>query len=446
MNQRIMIAGTHSGCGKTTVTMAVLSALKARGVDAAAFKCGPDYIDPMFHRRALGIPAFNLDPYFLDEDGLCRSLAAHGREISVVEGVMGFYDGIGTDGWASTYDVARKTKTPVILVVSAKGMYTSSGALLKGFREYKPDNRIRGVIFNGVNGMLYAGLKELAQQQGLIPLGYFPREEAAELGSRHLGLVTADEIADLQQRLEKLGQAAETCLDLDGILKIAGEADPLPQPERVESGKDAVRIAVARDEAFCFLYQENLDLLQELGCRIVPFSPIRDEEIPDHVQGLYLPGGYPELYLKELSENRSMLRDVREKIRGGLPTIAECGGFLYLHSMLNEVPMVGVFTGKAYQTSKLQRFGYATLTARKDNLLCGAGESIRVHEFHYFDSENNGQDFQAEKASNGKQYDACFGTETLYAGFPHLFFPANPEFAKNFVRKAMAYGTESKNQ
>ena len=175
MNQRIMIAGTHSGCGKTTVTMAVLSALKARGVDAAAFKCGPDYIDPMFHRRALGIPAFNLDPYFLDEDGLCGSLAAHGREISVVEGVMGFYDGIGTDGWASTYDVARKTKTPVILVVSARGMYTSSGALLKGFREFKPDNRIRGVIFNGVNGMLYAGLKELAQQQGLIPLGYFPR-------------------------------------------------------------------------------------------------------------------------------------------------------------------------------------------------------------------------------------------------------------------------------
>ncbi len=435
-----MIAGTNSGCGKTTVTMAILSALKARGVKAAAFKCGPDYIDPMFHRRALGIPAFNLDPYFLDGEGLCDSVAAHGGEVSVMEGVMGFYDGIGTDGWASTYDVARHTRTPVILVVNAAAMYTSAGAIIKGFKEFKPDNQISGVIFNGINPMLYEGLKTIALNQGIQPLGYFPKDAAAELGSRHLGLVTADEVEDLQPRLEKLGQIAEKSLDFDAILRLAASAPELPAPKQYEKVPGNVRIAVARDEAFCFLYQENLDLLVNLGCEIVPFSPLRDAKLPENVQGLYLPGGYPELYPKELSENGSMLKDVKEKIEAGLPTIAECGGFLYLHALLEDAPMAALFPGKAFKTKKLQRFGYASITAKKDNLLCKAGESIRVHEFHYYDSENNGADFTAEKASNGRQYDACFGTDTLYAGFPHLFFPANPAFAQNFVRKAMNYG------
>lgn len=440
MNDRILIAGTNSGCGKTTVTMAILSALKRRNLKAAAMKCGPDYIDPMFHRRALGIPAFNLDPYFLDGDGLRRSLVQHGGEITVVEGVMGFYDGIGTDGWASTYDVARETRTPVILVVNARGLYTTAGAILKGFKEFKPDNQVRGVIFNNASAMLYDGLKQIALAQGVQPLGYFPKEEAAELGSRHLGLITADEVADLQPRLDRLGEVAEQTLDLDGILSLAARAEALPEAEKTEAVPGNVRIAVARDEAFCFLYQENLDSLEELGCEIVPFSPLRDDKIPEGVQGLYLPGGYPELYTKELSENKSMLADVKAKIEAGLPTIAECGGFLYLHGSLEDASMVGVFPGKAFKTKKLQRFGYASITANSDNLLCKAGESIRVHEFHYFDSENNGEDFTATKASNGRTYPACFGTNSLYAGFPHLFFPANPQFARSFVRKAASYG------
>lgn len=439
MNDRILIAGTSSGCGKTTVACAILAALKKRDIDIAAFKCGPDYIDPMFHRAALGIPAHNLDPYFSTEEQLRGQIFGCGHSLSVIEGVMGYYDGIGTAGCASTYTAAEAVEAPVILVVNARGMYTSAGAILAGFLHFRPDSRIRGVIFNGVSAMVYTGLKQIAEDAGVKPLGFLPRDESLSIESRHLGLVTASELGDIKERLYALGALAEEHLDIDGIVRIAGTAPPLTVSARAIAPVGKLRIAVARDEAFCFLYQENLELLTDLGAELCFFSPLRDASLPDNVQGLYLPGGYPELYLEGLSDNTPMRSAIREAINNGLPTIAECGGFLYLHDSLDGAAMAGVIHTSARRTEGLQRFGYAELTAQKENLLCHTGESIRAHAFHYYESEAPGDGFIAKKASGKGQYACIHASDTLYAGFPHLYFPANPEFAVNFIRKAEKY-------
>lgn len=446
MNDRVLIAGTGSGCGKTTVTLALLSALQERGVKTVSFKCGPDYIDPMFHRRVLGQPARNLDPFFCSAPEL-RALAARGQgAFSVIEGVMGYYDGVGPEGAYSTCAVAEATGTPVILTVSAAGMSNSAGALLRGFRTYRAGNGIRGVIFNNISAAAYERLRPVALAEGLVPLGFLPHETELSLGSRHLGLITADEIGNLREILRRLGRLAEEYLDLDAVLALGAEAAPLAPPPAVtpRAAEERPRpvIAVARDEAFCFLYQDNLELLSALGCEIRFFSPLRDRQLPAGTCGLYLPGGYPELYAGELSANADLRAAVRSAADSGLPLIAECGGFLYLHASLDGYPLAGVIPAAAETTKKLQSFGYVTLTAQKDSLLCRAGEHIRAHEFHYCSSALPGSDFLAEKPQHGKTWFCVHATERMYAGFPHLYLPSNPAFAENFVGKAIEYAAE----
>ena len=436
MNDRVLIAGTNSGCGKTTVTCALLSALKKRGAAVSAFKCGPDYIDPMFHRKVIEIPSYNLDPFFCRDIQLRNSIALRGGEISVIEGVMGYYDGIGTDGHASTYEVARETDTPVILIVNAKGMYSSAGAIISGFRDYRPKSNICGVIFNGVSPMMYDGLKKVAENCGVKPLGFLPNDDAVTIGSRHLGLITAGEIADIRAKMNRLGELAEKYLDIDGILSVAAGAPALEHVKRTACSEKRARIALAKDEAFCFMYEENIELLQELGCEICCFSPIHDKGLPDGISGIWLPGGYPELYADALSENHDMLSAVSSAVSSGVPTVAECGGFLYLHKTLDDRRMSGVIDADAFKTKKLQRFGYVTLTAKKDNLFCKAGEKINAHSFHYYESTDNGSDFLAEKPFSERSFECIHASETLYAGFPHIFLPANPSFAENFVRRS----------
>ena len=438
MNDRVLIAGTNSGCGKTTVTCALLQALRRRGVPLRSYKCGPDYIDPMFHREVIGVPAANLDPFFMDGEALCRHLGRARGCVAVAEGVMGYYDGIGAEGRCSTHTVAQRTQTPVILLVNAGGSYTSAMAVVQGFRDFRPDSNIRGVIFNNVSPMVYAGLKYMAEDAGVMPLGCLPRRDDVFVGSRHLGLLTAGEVTDLRQKLETLGAMAEEHLDLDGILALASSAPALPSPLPVPEPKRRVRIAVARDEAFCFLYEENLQLLSSLGAELVFFSPLHDRALPENVGGLYLPGGYPELHTAELSAN-PIRREIAAAIRAGLPTVAECGGFLYLHEALEGAPMAEVIHADAHRTERLQRFGYVTLTAGRDNLLCPAGTSFPAHEFHYYDSGDNGADFTAEKPDGRRSWPCVHATPTLWAGFPHLDLPAAPELAERWVRKAADY-------
>ena len=433
---RILIAGTNSGCGKTTTVCGILQALKNRGVRVCSFKCGPDYIDPMFHSSVLDTQCRNLDLQFFNENTLRYLMARAGKgyDLAVVEGVMGYYDGVGMTAKASSYQVGKAAQAPTVLVVNAKGAAHSLLATISGFVNLYPDSGIRGVILNNCSPMLYPQLKSAIEAHFPVrSLGYLPPIKEGTLESRHLGLITAAEIDDLHQRLNRIAEQVEKSVDLDGLLELAREDSLLTwqQPELPQRG-EPVRIGVAKDKAFCFYYEDNLELLRELGAELVPFSPLKDTALPKNLDGLYLGGGYPELYTKELSDNASMRQSIRMALQKGLPCIAECGGFLYLQEKLSGAPMVGLLRGEGINTGKLVRFGYVTLTAQRDNLLCAAGEAIPAHEFHYFDVDDPGDSFVAAK-STGRSWNCGVTTQTLYAGFPHFHFYAYPTMAANFL-------------
>lgn len=435
---RVLIAGTNSGCGKTTVVCGILQALKNRGNTPAPFKCGPDYIDPMFHSAVLGLCCRNLDLHFFDENTL-RFLLSQAEGCAVIEGVMGYYDGIGVSCEGSSYQAAKAAGAPAVLVVNARGAAHSILATLAGFLGLYPDSGIRGVILNNCSPMLYPKMKELILERFPIqPLGFLPPLEQCSLESRHLGLVTAAEISDLQEKLQILAENVEKYIDLDGLLSLAATAPSLQwEAPALPAPGTPVRIAVARDKAFCFYYEDNFRLLTHLGAELVPFSPLEDTALPENIQGLYLGGGYPELYTRELSRNEPMRRSIRQALEGGLPCIAECGGFLYLQEQLLDQPMVGYLKGSGFYTGHLVRFGYAALTANRDGLLLRRGESVHVHEFHYYDVDDPGDGFTARKAS-GASWSCGQVSDALYAGFPHLHFYAKPELAARFLDRCRA--------
>lgn len=447
---RILITAQGSGCGKTTVTCAILGALLRRGLRPVACKCGPDYIDPMFHRTVTGIPAANLDLFFTDAETLCFLLAesAEGRAPAVLEGAMGFYDGIGPSGDASAYEVARATKTPAVLVMSGEGCSLTAAAVCEGMASFRPDAGIRGVIFNHVGEAQYRRLREMVEKEtGLAVYGYLPKMPEVSFESRHLGLVTAGEIEDIKEKLRLLAEQAERTIRLDELLRLAESAPALEirEPRLPASVPGKPKIAVARDQAFCFYYAENLRLLQKLGAELIEFSPLADPGLPEGVSGLYLGGGYPELHAKALSENAAMLEAVREAARTGMPLLAECGGFLYLHDTLEDAegrafPMAGVVPGRAYPSGKLLRFGYATLTAQRDGLLGPAGTSCPAHEFHYWESGAPGADFTAQKPRSAVSWPCGHTDAHLYAGFPHLYLYGNPAAAAAFVKSCAEWG------
>lgn len=439
---RIMLAGTNSGCGKTTVTCALLQALTKRGMKCAAFKCGPDYIDPMFHREIIGAKSANLDLFFFDGNTARYLLAENSRDcdVSLIEGVMGFYDGLGTSAQASSYELSRETESPVILLVDAKGASLSVLAVIRGFLSLCPDHNIRGVILNRCSAASYRLLRDeiIKRFSGRVrPLGYFPERRDLRLESRHLGLVTAAEVTDLKQKMRLLAGQAEESLDIGGILSLAEAAPELDvQPPAIPRFEESVRIAVARDKAFCFYYEDNLALLKKLGAELVPFSPLGEKALPEKVHGLYLGGGYPELYARELSENGTMRASVRGALQKGLPCIAECGGFMYLTDAIGEYPMAGFIGTSCRDTGGLRRFGYVRLEAKTDCLLCQAGERLAAHEFHHWDCDEPGRDFQAVKPS-GKSWDCVYANARLYAGFPHLHFYSDLNAALRFYRACL---------
>lgn len=487
---RIMIAAVSSGSGKTLITCGMLAALKRKGISLASFKCGPDYIDPMFHKTVLELPSRNLDSFFAEPELLRSVLAegAKGAELAVTEGVMGYYDGAGFHSTAaSSYEVARQTGTPVLLVINARGMSLSAVAAIKGFMDFRADSNIQGVIFNNISRAAFDGLKPAAEEiLGIRVCGYVPHVADCQLESRHLGLVTPQELQDIRSRLDRMADVLEDTLDLELIQAIAGEAPELEDvPETgaesvlaaaavsgtesvpaaaavsgAESipaaiavsrakgvpaaGGQKIRIAVAMDEAFCFYYEDNLDLLKSLGAELVPFSPIRDRRLPKDCAGLLLGGGYPELYLESLSKNTEMLSAVKEAVENGMPCIAECGGFLYLHERMEdmnrkEYPAAGVIHGTGLYTGKLGRFGYIDVELQRDQMFGGKGMRCRGHEFHYYDSTENGQAAIAKKPMRKRSWECMHGTDNLEAGFPHLYYKSNPVFAENFLKKCKDY-------
>lgn len=445
---RFMIAAPASGSGKTLVTCGLLQALVNRGLKVASFKCGPDYIDPMFHSRVIGTRSKNLDAYFVDEPVL-RYLfgrTAEQCDISVVEGVMGFYDGISFDGtFASSCDVSNKLGIPVVLLVNAKGASLSAAAVVKGFKEFS-ENNIRGVIFNQMSEKVYRAVAPIVRKMGIEPLGYVPKVTDLVLESRHLGLVLPGEIEALKDKLNRLAQVLEESLDIDALIGLAKDAPDLEfEAPEVKRFDENIRIGLADDDAFCFTYEDNIELLERMGAEIVRFSPLEDKQLPD-VDGIILSGGYPELHGEALESNKSMLDDIRSKVSAGLPCIAECGGFMYLHEKMEDRDgkdrsMCGVISGRTWNTGKLCRFGYVTLTPLKDDGMMRSRTSVKGHEFHYWDSESNGEDWEA--CRRGSTYRCINDTGTLLAGYPHMYYYSNPDIAAGFLERCREYSASS---
>lgn len=431
---QFLLAAPRSGSGKTTMTCALLMALKRRGCAPCAFKSGPDYIDPMFHRAVLGVESRNLDLFFSAPDTVrtlyARGAAGHGA--AVCEGAMGFYDGLGgVSDRASAWHLADTLGLPVLLVVEPKGQSLTLAAELKGLVNFRTPSHIAGILLNNCTARMHALLAPMLEKEtGLPVLGFLPKLPEAVIGSRHLGLYTAAEVENLQQKLALLADAAEEHIDWPRLLALC-EKEPPALPVQPETPPARVRIAVAQDEAFCFTYAETLEAFRDAGAEVVFFSPLRDTALPENIGGLYLPGGYPELHARELSENTSLLREIKQKIESGLPTAAECGGFLYLGQSLTDAegqswPMAGVLPGEAKDAGRLVRFGYAALSADSDSLLFRAGESFPIHEFHHWDSTANGTALAAKKPVGGAEWRCGFVNEHFYAGFPHLYWAGTP--------------------
>ena len=449
--KRVMISAPESGSGKTVVTCALLQVLKDCGWKVASYKCGPDYIDPMFHEKIIDVPAKNLDTFFTDEEKT-RELfqnSAKNMDFAVFEGVMGLYDGLGgVRKEGSSYYLAEVTKTPIVLVVDAKGMGRSIIPLIAGFLNYDEKHLIQGIILNRMSKTYYETLKPLIEEELQTRLiGFLPEKEELHFESRHLGLFLPDEVNHIKEKLQAASELFSKTVSIECIKEIAESAEELEFDEILTEGAavwdSRPTIAVAKDEAFCFYYADNIRLLEEYGAKIMYFSPLWDEKIPEGCHALLFGGGYPELYAKELSANTKMRETVKNAVENEMPVVAECGGFMYLHSFLKDKEglchdMAGVISATCFYTGKLVRFGYIELREKQKNSWLN-GEGIKGHEFHYYDSTYNGEDIIAVKPMTGKEYTCIIDNKTQWMGFPHLYYPSNPAFARAFIDKARVY-------
>ena len=486
---RVMIAAPKSGSGKTMLTCGLLRCLQRREKNPVAFKSGPDYIDPMFHTKVLGVPSQNLDLFFSEEETV-RMLfqkATVNAGIAVIEGAMGYFDGMRLDSTkASAYELSLVLQTPVIFVVDAKGMGYSVTALLKGLQKFRENAPVKGVILNRISPSLCERLKPVIEKEtGLFVLGCMPNMPKNSFSSRHLGLLQPSECEELEEKINRIADALEETVEIEKILTLAkeGEADNAKEDfagdgkieSKTENFKNAfllneanavpflankkkqISIAVARDAAFSFYYEDNLNVLQEMGAKLLYFSPLRDKKIPDHACGLLLGGGYPELYLEELSKNTSMLQDIREANEKKMPILAECGGFLYLLSKVldqkkeQSYPLVGLIQAEGFYTGKLTRFGYVSLEANEKGMQPKTGEEgayfeaqkalhgMKGHEFHYYDTTDNGNDMLAIKPSSSATYPCMHVNDHLVCGFAHLYYRSRMEFVDWFLKKADAW-------
>ena len=438
----ILFSAMHSGAGKTVMSCAVLAALKKRGLALCAFKCGPDYIDPMFHSRVLGLPCRNLDLFLQGEEGVQKSLRRGEGELALIEGAMGYYDGVGATEENSAYAIARLTGTPALLVLRPGGSALTLAAQVRGLQRFRPESQLAGLLLSECTAGMAAFIAPLLEREtGLPVLGFLPPMPEADFDSRHLGLMTAAEITDFQARMDRLAAQAEQSIELDRLLDICKKVYITKEPA-IDSAA-LCRLAVARDEAFCFLYEDNLDALRQAGAELCFFSPLRERALPAGVSGLYLPGGYPELYARTLSENNAMRSAVAGAVRAGMPTVAECGGFLYLQQSLEDAggacfPMCGVLPGVGCRTGRLQHFGYQMLEAAEDSLLFRTGEKVPAHEFHYWRSTVCGAALFSRKP-DGRSWPGGQATDSLYAGFPHLHFGGKTPLAERFVKACIKW-------
>ena len=460
-----MIAAIKSGSGKTTITCGLLEAIKQRGHAVAAFKCGPDYIDPMFHRKVIGVVSHNLDTFFSDDEQIRELYVKEGadNEIAVIEGVMGLFDGLGgirQEG--SSYHLAKVLQIPIILVIDAHGMGRTMVPVLAGIKAYDEANLIKGVVLNNTSETFAKTIAGIIEEEVKIPVvGYVPKIRGIKIESRYLGLRLPEEIAGIKEQLAEFAIQLEQTVNVDKLLEIAESVDKVGVSNRGsqsdtqsslnkynqgspnkynQSSPDndtKIRIAVAMDEAFNFYYDENLQMLKEYGAELIYFSPVHDRCLPDNINGILLGGGYPELKAEELSANISMRESIKKAIQLSIPSIAECGGFMYLHDSIrledgSVHPMVGVINAESCYAGKLVRFGYVEITEKRSLFLKEDG-CIKGHEFHYFDSTDNGKDAVATKPVTGKNWECVHAGVNHWWGYPHLYYPSNPDFVEHFI-------------
>ena len=466
--KRIMIAAPSSSSGKTTVTCALLQALADRGLDLVAFKCGPDYIDPLFHQKVLGVESRNLDTYFAGQEGIRRIMSSYGGRYAVIEGVMGIYDGRSPDSIeGSCYEIAKASGTPIILVVDASSTSRTVISVIKGILLDDTSHLIKGVILNKISPSFYERLgpvldKELREFRCDVRLlGCFPRSEDIAVKSRHLGLLLPGEVDDIKRRISEAASILEEGTGVDEIIAIMEDAPfargtsaiqgSQKKPCLGSKGKHALTLSVAFDDAFCFYYRDNLDMFKERGVEINFFSPLTDERLPDRCDALLLGGGYPENHLKELSGNKSMLLSIKEAIDRGIPSLAECGGFMYLHREISDMQgkslgMVGAVDAKCRYMGRLVRFGYMQIEKETEHSpqdeLSRCLVGMKGHEFHYYDSSRSGDSFLACKPLKGASWECMVTGNNAFWGFPHFYYRSAPGFIDAFIErmKEVRYG------
>lgn len=447
LRRQFLIAGTSSGVGKTTITLGIMAALKNRGYSVQPYKVGPDYIDTAYHSKVTGRKSRNLDSYMLEDEKVkyLFNRARENAEIAVVEGVMGLYDGKGASiHHCSSAAMAKLLNLPVILVINAKAMAASSAAMVLGYQLIDSEVKIAGIIANQVKTESHFKLvKEAIENYCNIPvLGYFPPNENFSLPSRHLGLVPSSELEALEDVFSKLGEAVEKFIDIDKLLelcqgeKVASDFKPVMRLDR-----RLKRVAVAYDEAFNFYYEDNLELLRDLGVELIYFSPLRDESLPE-CDFIYIGGGFPEVFAEQLESNNKLRKALKKAHENGIPIYAECGGLMYLGERLVDLEersfeMVGVFKGESRMTSGLKRFGYCYGEAMEDTILSKAGTVLRGHEFHhseFFSPEKAVYRMKKNKTDDeDKAWLGGYSKGNTLASYLHIHFFSHLEAVERFL-------------
>ena len=455
---RIIFAATQSGSGKTTITLGVLLALRKMGLRVQPFKAGPDYLDPLQHSAVCARISRNLDSWLLPPGAILELFTrnAKGADISVIEGVMVLYDGFRDTEYGSTAHLAKILGAPVILVLSAASFSRSAAAIVLGCKEFDKKVNLSGVILNNIGSPNhYHFTKSAIEKKTRIPvLGFLPKEFGIQLSERHLGLVPAQEKRPNEGLYDKLRALVEKNIDLRRILRISRKSLGLMQDKTAYAPRGCrkvrVNIAIAKDKAFNFYYQDNLDILEVLGARLVEFSPLKDKSLPPGIDAMYIGGGYPELFSAQLSANRRMREVVSGYAKKGLPIYAECGGLMYLVKNIisfegKSFPMAGVFDCSAVMADKRQALGYIEIEVKKDNILSRKGDKIRAHTFHWSYLKNLSKDIRfAYKVTKGKDrvYEDGLIKDNVLASYAHLHFASHINFAKNFIKSCLTYKDE----
>ncbi|GKX31287.1 cobyrinate a,c-diamide synthase [Vallitalea longa] len=446
-NPRLIISAPHSGTGKTTLTIALMATLCKRGLKVQPYKVGPDYIDPGFHETVTGRPSINIDGWLLEESRNIYLFNKYSKEadINIIEGVMGLYDGYGKEPMlGSTAHISKILKAPVILVMNAKGMSTSAAAIVHGMKTFR-DVSLEGVIINiPMSGRHYEILKETIEKNTNVPvIGYLPKLDDVKLESRHLGLIQSSEIEDITAKVNKLAETITSTIDIDKLIEIANNTEMLEDTNILKSNKIyGVHIAVAKDKAFSFHYNENIEMLKGLGAEIHYFSPLQDKLLPEKCDGIYLAGGYPEVFAKELSNNMSLMQDIKEKADENIPIYAECGGYMYLHETITNLEsetyrMVGIFKGGAYMKKRLQNFGYVSIKTKGRTPLFDEDTVFRAHEFHRSVVDRTEEEPTYVIGEKGNKIWYCGKLyKNAYGMYPHIYFPAEPSIPEKFLYTA----------